>query len=353
MTQGDWRGLVVFLAVLALGLSLGTQAKPPQRFGYKPDPKGTAAFLRELDKPFFAQAGEDAIRQAQGRDTFLYRAAYKAHEARYGKPWVVGRQGIGDCVSWGWAHGCWMAMCIDWELGRLAEPPAMVATESIYGGSRVEARGRSAGGYADGSYGGAAAKWCRDWGVIFRLAYPEQDGGHDLLEYSSSKAKAWGNFGNGGQGDDGQFDAVAKRHPCKHVAVVTNFEEAAAAIESGYPVPVCSGAGFAKVRDEDGFARRSGSWAHCMCFIGVRYGNRPGLLCLNSWGDSWISGPRWPDDMPEGSFWVDLDSVNGMLSGKDSFAVGGVDGFRWRDLHNGNWLQPAPAEETAIVRESR
>lgn len=342
MTKGDWRGLIVVLAVLAVGLSLGVQARPPQKFGYKPDPKATAAFLRELDKPYFAQAGADCIHEARGVDTFLYRAAQKAHMAKYGKPWVVGKQAIGDCVSWGWAHGCWFSLCVEWELGKLGEPPAMVATESIYGGSRVEARGRTTGGYSDGSYGGAAAKWVRDWGVIFRLAYPEQDGGHNLLDYDGKRAKDWGNFGNGGKGDDGKFDSVAKRHACKHVAVVKTFEEAAAAIESGFPVPVCSGAGFSSRRDEDGFAKRSGSWAHCMCFVGVRYGKRPGLLCLNSWGPSWISGPKWPEDMPEGSFWVDVDAVNGMLRGGDSFAVGSVEGFKWRDLHNGNWLMPAP-----------
>lgn len=338
-----YRQLVLALAILAVGMALGIRSKPPQRFGYRPDPRATAAFLRELDKPFFAQAGAEVIREARGVDTFLYRSAMKAHLARYGKPWVVGKQAIGDCVSWAWGtHGVWIALCVDWETGKLAEPPAMVSSESVYGGSRVEARGRSAGGYSDGSYGGAAAKWVRDWGVIFRLAYPAEDGGHDLTEYSGSRAKQWGNFGNGGSGDEGKFDAVARRHPCRHVALVRTFDEAAAAIESGYPVPVCSGYGFSSTRDSQGFCRRQGSWAHAMCFVAVRYGDRPGLLCLNSWGPSWVSGPKWPDDQPDGSFWVDKETVNGMLAGEDSFAVGGVDGFRFRDLHNGNWLQPAP-----------
>lgn len=338
----DWRPFVVFGCVLAICLALATQTPPPRRFGYNPDPKGVAAFLKELDQPFFKDAGAEVIREARGVDTFLYRAGYKAHAARYGQPWVVGKQGIGDCVSWGWAHGCWLALCIDWELGKLEEPPAMVATESIYGGSRVESRGRSTGGYSDGSYGGAAAKWVRDWGVTFRLAYVQGDGGHDLTSYSAKVAKSWGNFGNGGEGDDGTFDAVAKRHPCRHVALVKNFDEAAAAIESGYPVPVCSGQGFASRRDDDGFAKPQGSWAHCMVFIGVRYGDRPGLLCLNSWGPSWIAGPKWPDDQPDGSFWVDKDTVNRMLAGNDSFAVGGVEGFKWRDINNGEWLSPPP-----------
>ena len=85
-----------------------------------------------------------------------------------------------------------------------------------------------------------------------------------------------------------------------------------------------------------------------MALISVRY-DRPGLLCLNSWGPNWVSGPRWPDDMPEGAFWIDSKVIDGMLSGEDSFAVGGVDGFKWRDLHHGNWLSPAPPESVALT----
>jgi hypothetical protein len=46
--------------------------------------------------------------------------------------------------------------------------------------------------------------------------------------------------------------------------------------------------------------------------------------------------------MPEGSFWIDAKVIDGMLAGEDSFAVGSIDGFGWRDLHHGNWLSPTP-----------
>lgn len=353
MPRGDsnWR-LAVGLALLAAAAYAvygRSPSRPDARFGYTPDPAATREFLRELDKPLFAQAGEEAIRESKRVDTFLYRSAYKAHQALYGKPFVVGRQGIGDCVSWGWAHGVWIALCVDWDTGRIAEPPPMVATESIYGGSRVEARGRLTGGYSDGSYGGAAAKWLRDWGATFRLQYGQADGGHDLQDYDAGRAKAWGNFGNGGDGDSGRFDQVAKRHPAKHVALVKNFREAAAAIESGFPVPVCSGQGFSSRRTEGGWSAPSGRWSHCMCLVAVRYGDRPGLLCLNSWGPTWITGPRWPDDMPEGSFWIDSEVCDRMLAGEDSFAVGSVQGFGWRDLHHKNWFQPPVSTLTEKV----
>lgn len=339
--------LALIVGAWLLGLNQSGPKSPTQgaggNYGYDPNPEGTRRFLSELEQPMFAQAGEECIRKAQGKDTFLWRAGANVHKELYGTDWVVVRQGIGDCVSHGWAHGCWMSACVAYELGELSEPPPMVASESVYGLSRVEARGRTTGSWSDGSYGGAAAKAVRDWGVAFRIKYSAADGGHDLTQYDAGRAKQWGFYGNGGEGDSGKFDAVCKRHPMRHVALVKNFQEAAAAIESGYCVPVCSGYGFSSQRDEQGFARRQGSWSHCMVLCAVRYGDRPGCCCLNSWGPRWNGGPKWPDDQPDGSFWIDAETVTGMLSGGDSFAVGSIEGFKWRDLHHGDWLMPAPA----------
>jgi hypothetical protein len=369
--QRDRNTIRVIIVAMLLGLAflalLAGLTKPPteptfledENFGYRPDPKGVEAFLAELPQPLFRQAGAETVREAKGIDTFLYRSAQKAHVARYGKPWVVERQGIGDCVSWGWAHGIFVAQAIDWETGRLAEPPSFPSTETIYGGSRVEARGRSGdgaspvGGWSDGSYGAAAARWVRDWGVIYR----EEVVGHDLRNYSPDRAKAWGAYGAGGQGDGGKVDTIAKKHPATYVALVTTWAEAAAAIEAGFPIPVASMQGFASKRDAHGYAAASGQWAHEMCFVSVRYAKNgspsDALLCLNSWGPNWISGPKWPADMPDGSFWVARPIVERMLSAKDSFAVGSVAGFGWRDLHNGNWLAPLPPETLSMQRSER
>jgi hypothetical protein len=369
MSRADARHLRLLAFVLLLGVAAaylvgGLRDRPAAQwfglsgesdYGYQPDPEGVARFLRELPEPMFRQAGAETIAQAKGVDTFLYRAAYKAHAALYGRPWIVERQGIGDCVSWGWAHGVYVAQCVDWETGRLANPPPFPATEAIYGGSRVEARGKpgdgraAVGGWSDGSYGAAAARWVRDWGVVYR----DQVGGHDLRTYSPDRAKQWGAYGNGGQGDGGKLDAIAKRHPATHVAMVKTFAEAAAAIEAGFPIPVCSLVGFESVRDQHGYAKASGQWAHCMAFVAVRYAKNgspeDALLCLNSWGPRWISGPRWPSDMPEGAFWVRRATAERMLANQpDSFAVGSVAGFGWRDLSNDVLALP-PVEARAAV----
>ncbi len=349
-------GLAVAAIVAGVGRGPQLAGSSPDDFGYRPDPRGVEAFLAELPEPMFRQAGAETVAQAKGVDTFLYRSAAKAHQARYGKPWVVERQGIGDCVSWGWAHGVYIAQAVDWETGRLAAPPLFPSTEAIYGGSRVEARGRSGdgaspvGGWSDGSYGAAAARWVRDWGVIYREKFDR----YDLSAYSAERAKQWGAYGNGGQGDGGRLDTVAKRHPAQYVAMVTTWAEAAAAIEAGFPIPVASMQGFASQTDAQGYAAPSGQWAHEMCFVAVRYQKNgspsDALLCLNSWGPRWITyRGKFPSDQPDGSFWVTRSVVESMLRQKDSFAVGSVAGFGWRDLHNGNWLSPAPPDTVAEV----
>jgi hypothetical protein len=352
--------LRIFVAGLLVGLAIYVGVRPRQQmsadYGYTPNPEGVREFLAELDQPLFRDAGAETIREAKGVDTFLYRSMYKAHAARYGKPWRCIRQGIGDCVSMGWGeHAVYIALCVDWETGRLAEPPLRVSSESSYGGSRVEARNKpeGGGGWSDGSYGGAAARWYRDWGTVFR----DNIGGHDLREYSPDRAKQWGNWGNGGQGDKGKLDGIAKKHPAKHVALVRSFDEAAAAIEAGFPIAVCSMSGFSSRRDDGGWASPEGRsttrWAHCLCFAAVRYKKngsaRDGLLALNSWS-SWNSGPVWPDDQPEGSFWVSRETVDAMLAGLDSFAVGSVQGFGWRDLHHGEWLAPVPTDSLTLAQ---
>jgi hypothetical protein len=140
--------------------------------------------------------------------------------------------------------------------------------------------------------------------------------------------------------------------------MVTDFDSAAAAIEAGFPVPVASMVGFASVTDEHGYAKASGTWAHQMCFIAVRYAKNStpdnptpadALLCLNSWGPRWLTyRGKFPKDQPDGSFWVDRATVNRMLSQKDSFAVGSVAGFGWRDLSN-DVLAPPPPDDGPVM----
>lgn len=310
------------LLAYAVGQFAPTGPAPAQaeNYGYKPNPAGTRKFLATLHRPEINRRFFPHLFRGDDDAVLLYKALYEA------KPgWTVGKQGIGDCVSWGWSHAADVLLAVEQKLGN-SEGWKPAATEAIYGGSRTIGMGREPpAGYQDGSYGGAAAKYVSTCGILFRQKY----GGVDLTSYSAQRAKQWGN-----DGVPADLIPPAKEHPIKSVALVRDFEAAAAAIRNGYPVPVCSGQGFSSRRDADGFAAPQGSWGHCMCFVGVRQGKRPGLLCLNSWGPDWISGPKWPEDQPEGSFWVDVNTCNRMLGGGDSFACSNMTGFPPRKLDN-------------------
>lgn len=348
--------LVLGLALLAGAAWAAWSMRPapttePDGYGYVPDPAGVRAFLAGMPQPYFAQAGADAMEHATTEDVFLFRHMHKAHQARYGRPFTVGKQGIGDCVSWGAMHAVYCAESVDHVLGK-RDAPLMPASESIYGGARVEARNkdgsgaRPIGGYSDGATGWGAARWLKDWGVVYR----DEVLGHDLREYSSKRAKEWGAYGNGGQGDEGKLDAHAKRHPCKHVVAVKTWDELCAALGSGYPCTIASSVGFnSGARDADGFCRASGQWMHQMCVIGIRYqangSPRDGALILNSWGN-YVGGGKFPPDQPDGSFWADRAAMDRILGQNDSYAIGSVDGFAFRKIDNAAWLDvQAPIEQ--------
>jgi hypothetical protein len=334
--------LLLCLALYATVVHRSTAAR--SNFGYIANPAATREFLGELEKPLFAQAAGEVIAQAKGQDTFLWRFADKAHRQVYGAPFGPWTQAIGDCTSFGWGMACYVALATDWVTGQVPEPPRLVSPEAIYGGSRCEARGVSFAGWSDGSYGAACARWCSGLkngtgGVLFRQPYP---GLVDLTTYSGQRAKDWGAYGCGGKSDGGQLDKLANEHPAMGVALIKNFDEARASLESGIPIAVCGSLGFSSTRDADGFAARSGSWAHCQCLIACRYadgpGKRDGVCVINSWGSSWQGGGKWPADQPDGSYWITREDCNALLSGNDSFAVAGVGGWRYRDLRHDQWM---------------
>lgn len=307
-------------------------------FGYVPHPGRTAQFVSTLPLRSFGETpAYRANLRAEASEVLLSRALFKC------KPtWRRGAQGIGDCVSWGWELCGTMRLAIQAIAGE-SEWIEEVATESIYGGSRVEANGGRPmlGKTADGSYGGAAAKFVRQWGMLLRLDYSQETGNpeHDLRKYDgkdgqfsfTSKARRWGYYGCGGQKDEGKLDLVAALYPCD-VTPVKTIDEAERAIRGGYPIAVCSNAGFGNMkRDGNGVVRIHGKpWAHCMMWGGFRrLGGRPQFRNYQSWGDC-ASGPDPGIEEPADSataWWVDERDAEKMLRANDTFAVSTVDGF--------------------------
>jgi hypothetical protein len=287
--------------------------------GWIDDHKEVDRVMGALRHPVFGITARPLQDTGKGKVVLLYQANRKV----FGKDFCH-RQTIGDCVSHGWSMLTDTLKCVQIVAGQREKFPGENATEVIYAGSRIEI-GHGGCGRQDGSIGAWAAQFVSEYGTLVRSKY----GSIDLTTYDGNRAKAWG---MPGRGVPDELESILKDHTIKTTSMVQTYEEARDAIANGYPVAVCSNQGFAMARDKDGFARPQGSWGHCMCFIACddSFG-RPGLLCMNSWGPDWIDGPKRLDQ-PDGSFWVDADTVNRMLRGQDSFAGSGYVGFPTQDI---------------------
>lgn len=299
-------------------------------FGYLPDPEGAESFVATLPHPTLASAGPSL--KAANEDVMLYPALLACMPT-----WRRGSQGnVGSCVGWGASLAVdVLAACdIHWR----KEPEewrGRTMESSVYGFSRVEARGQRSNNGGDGSTGFHAAKAVRDFGA---LHYGVDYGGFVYQEKDKEQRdRDWGR-----NGVPDKLEPFAHQRRCTETTLATSFDEAATAISNGYPVVPCSGQGFSMARDAEGFCRAGGVWWHCMCFIGVRFGKRPGLLCANSWGDSNTVGKHYPETMPEAvrncSFWVDADVCDRMLGGRDSYVYAGYSGFQPTQLPD-DWLR--------------
>lgn len=288
-------------------------------FGYTPDRDATDAFLATLPKPTLAQAGPD-LALDENRDVFLGDYLLRCDPA-----WKRGAQKIGSCVGWGWALSCDILACCDVLMRHEPEVyGGRVLEASVYAFSRVEVRGqRNLGG--DGSYGGAAAKAVTKYGT---LHYGVEYAGERFTDNSGLREKEWGR-----DGVPDRLEPFAAKHKVSSVALVTDFEQAAKAIQNGYPVAVCSMRGFSMTM-RDGYLTPMGSWAHCMMFAGVRWNPRPALLCVNSWGDCYTGSvdPKLPTQFQRSAGWVEASTCTSMLKGEDSFALSGYSGFAPRTL---------------------
>lgn len=247
-------------------------------------------------------------------------------------------QKIGDCVSWGWARLLDYMQAVEIQLDIQNNTDQNndygyedTATEVIYGMSRVDI-GKRKLGRGDGSVGLWAGRAVHELGDLSYHAL-ERLLGNGAGTYSGDRAKDWG-----WNGIPETLKPEAFKHRVNLVTQVSNFDTAAYLLQSGYGVAVCSNVGFENgsrgqtQRDDMGFAKRSGEWGHCMCFVAVKYDqDRPGLLCVNQWPLEAFSGPL-ANDQPKNSFWVDQVTINQMLGQGDSWTVSGLNGYPVRKL---------------------
>jgi hypothetical protein len=308
-------GSVAVAGLLGLGLLLGLRPAGggARGFGWVHDPAAVAAI------PCQAFCDTEAFRTVYGgpENVFLWEASRKV----LGDLIPPRDQGsVGSCVAFGTAAAIEHLMCVQIANGG-PEEYRDVATEVIYGGSRVEIGGGRIRG--DGSIGAWAVQFVKEYGVLPRGVF----GRHDLRRYDWSRCREWGL-----RGVPDELEPLARQHPVKANASVRTWAEAQAAIRNGYPVIVCSSQGFRMARDAEGFCSPSGVWMHCLALVGIRGEPRPGGFLLNSWGSSAHSGPRGVGDPSPAGFWADASVLHRMLQQGDSWAVSGFTGFPARKL---------------------
>lgn len=266
-------------------------------------------------------------RATNGGKMFLHQVVRKV----LGEDTVNYPQQVGDCVAHGAKNATEYLTCA--QIVQVATQQTEVSTADFiqsarikwrpvfppyyYGTGRVYVGGNRLRG--DGSLGSWQAKAVMEYGTLFS----DHDG---VPKYSGSVAR---DFGRNKSSLDRWLD-VAKEFPVKTTALIRRWEDFVAAIVNGYPITLASNVGFTMGPQADGFHRRSGSWAHQMCGVGVDDNSRdPYALILNSWGNvhGQLKDFETGENLPVGVLRVRRADVERILNAGDSYAFSQFEGF--------------------------
>jgi hypothetical protein len=351
-------GLAVLLACAAAVFGWYARGQANEgRFGYTPNYTATRLYNASLGRwNNFKGAAPELFRADLPEAAPLWRIRDDEYLAVYGKPYVRGAQGIGDCVSWGTADAIDVSLAVACSQGK-ASGWKITATEWVYG-LRGE-MGESPGYYSDGWWGSSAGKGVNKFGVLAREVISDGKNSEDLTTYDKNRAREWGHYGPGGRGSD-WMNPIAAKHKVQHVALIRTVEEAKASLANGYAFFICSGVGFEPCRrNEDGIVRRGGRWPHCMACVGY-YTVRGQVVFVieNSWGNNAVSGPAGPMNLSGAQFAIIGQDLQDILDQNDSYAVSGPNGFEPQDLDFSGWgtaesKAALPRKEIAAEHELR
>ncbi len=262
---------------------------------------------------YFKDGAKKISNTGKGKLSTPYKSVLKFDKNPYNE-----RQTVGDCVSHATRNACDISRAVEIDVKKDREAwIAKGATEAIYG-----ARGHGGEGM---SCARAAEFVSKYGGILVRKNYP---GVIDLSKYDGRLGAKWG-----GRGLPDSVLDLANDYQIKTVSLIKNVEEARDALANGYGLSVCSNYGFSSKRDNKGFAKPQGSWAHAMAWIACDdTGSEPAFLVQNSWG-KWNSGghPEW-GPIPDGSFLITADTAQGMLNGRAAYAFSDFDGFPLQKL---------------------
>jgi hypothetical protein len=275
----------------------------------------------------FAVMANQAVGSGEGAVVKLWDFAKSING---GKHFPTFRQQVGDCVANGAANAVNYLQAVQIARDGVDFEWRSACRPWIYGVSRTaDDLGDGKLGRGDGSVGSWAAETCKRYGVI-------ADDHEGVPAYSGAIAREWG-F----KGPPKAFFDVAKDFRVETVAQVKSYADVRDALANGYPVTIASNVGFNMqpvVRDGKHWGKRSGSWAHQMCLVGIDDtakspfdGKTGAAYCLNSWGEAAHGDPA--DDAPPGGFWIDRSTIERIVSQGDSWAYSNFDGFPLRNLN--------------------
>lgn len=287
-------------------------------FGWIDDPAAVRDVVDELKHPTFAGAAAELVRDVdETKDALLFEFVKKVNDGKH--PKAHNQNPVGCCVSEGWSSAVEYIQCVDIVLRGAALEYKPISHSFIYGTARVDI-GKGRLGSSDGAVGAWAAKAVSTIGVVTC-----EEAGED--NYGPHFAREWGS-----RGVPAKLKELASKHKVKTVSQVRSAKEALAALQNGYPVPVCFRTGFAMTRDAAGFCRAQGQWGHCQ-LCGAYRGDKKAFLLIQSWGDGTPKGPL-AKDQPDYSFWITWETMDRICAENDSFALSNFEGFpgRARDI---------------------
>jgi hypothetical protein len=243
---------------------------------------------------------------------------WKAYEEVRKQVWNPRDQVWGDCVAQASGAGLDISTCCRIAIEHKREKYVNdSSTDMIYAGGRNLVGKRSTG---QGMQGIWAMTYLNKWGNLLKQVYGE----YDLRPYNIETVRYWDKHGV-----PEELLQLAKKNPLLKYVQVKSWEEVRDAVAGGKPVVLCTDTFGANndLRDEDGFIRPSGSWAHAWLVGGVQDGVRPGACLLNSHGSSFGRGPK-TYGQPDGSVWIDAKYIDRAVSKyKDSYAISDYKGF--------------------------
>lgn len=290
---------------------------------WRPDSNHAAAFAGRNNHPLFALSAAPLMQDTK-KEVFLYRALITTlKQINPSYTWKAQYQQDGTCVGQGGKLGADTLEAIQ-HVFNGTKWYGRCSVAGCYAGSRVDIGGQP--GSWQGSNGSWLAEYFTKIGMLMLkdIGLPE-----DAMRDDEVLALKWTRSREGIPKD---YETAARRFPIQTASLVTTFEEAAAAIQNGYPVVTCSSRIPSGKRDSQGFSPASNRGGHCTLYWGVRW-DRPGLLYQNSWSNDWGSGAKYPEDQPDGSVWLTADEVNKALAARDTYVISHANGFEKQKLN--------------------